>query len=120
MISKTDINKESIKQCKRCFDDQENLTSFSPFPGVSDFLIDVLKAGKEDILEMLWKHEKRLDATAITRTFMNIASYTLMDFHPICKQLTRNTNNHEYTLFVKYIIPMFKYFSQNTNLIEFS
>jgi hypothetical protein len=31
-----------------------------------------------------------------------------------------NIQNHERTAFVKYVVPMFKYFSQETNLIEFS
>lgn len=120
MGSETDINEEVIEEYKRCSDDQKNLTSFNSFPGVSDFLNDVLKAGREDFPEMLWKHEKRLEATGTTRTFMNIICYTLTDFHSNCKQLTRNNNNHERTSFVKYIVPMFKYFSQETNLIEFS
>ncbi|KAG1292474.1 hypothetical protein G6F66_006937 [Rhizopus arrhizus] len=120
MGSKTDINEEVIEEYKRCSDDQKNLTSFSSFPGVSDFLNDVLKAGNEGFPEMLWEHEKRLEATGTTCTFMNIVCYTLTDFHTNCKQLTRNNNNHECTLFVKYIIPMFWYFSQETNLIEFS
>lgn len=80
----------------------------------------MLKAGKEDFPEVLWKHEERLEATGTTRTFINIVCYTLTDFHSNCKQLTRNNNNHERASFVKYVIPMFKYFSQETNLIEFS
>lgn len=108
MGSETDINEEVIEEYKRCSDDQKNLTLFSSFPGVSDFLNDVLKAGKEDFSEMLWEHEKRLEATGTTCTFMNIVCYTLTNFHSNCKQLTRNNNNHECTTFVKYIIPMFK------------
>ncbi|KAG0770302.1 hypothetical protein G6F57_000333 [Rhizopus arrhizus] len=99
MGSETDINEEVIEEYKRCSDDQKNLTLFSSFPGVSDFLNDVLKAGKEDFSEMLWEHEKRLEATGTTCTFMNIVCYTLTDFHSNCKQLTRNNNNHECTTF---------------------
>ncbi|OBZ84462.1 hypothetical protein A0J61_07484 [Choanephora cucurbitarum] len=116
----TDINEEVVKEYKRCSENQKNLASFNSFPGVSDFLNDVLKADKEDFPEALWKHEKRREATGIARTFMNIICYTLTDFHSNCKQITRNSSNHERTSFAKYIIPMFKYFSQETNLIEFS
>ncbi|KAG1197136.1 hypothetical protein G6F35_012860 [Rhizopus arrhizus] len=76
MGSETDINEEVIEEYKRCSDDQKNLTLFSSFPGVSDFLNDVLKAGKEDFSEMLWEHEKRLEATGTTCTFMNIGLET--------------------------------------------
>lgn len=62
----------------------------------------------------------RLKATGYARTLMDIISYTLTDFSSNCKQQLRSTNNHERTPFVKYMVPMFKYFGQETNLIEFS
>lgn len=50
---------------------------------------------------------------------MDIISYTLTDFSSSCKQPLHSTNSHERTSFVKYIVSVFKYFSQETKLIEF-
>ena len=95
-----------------------NFVSSDSFPGVAEFIQDVLSTDKEDFIRMLWNHEKRLTATGTTRTFMDIICYTLTDFSSNCKQPMRNSNNHERTPFVKYIVPMFKYLSQESNLTE--
>lgn len=112
-------NEEAMKEYKSYADDQNNLASFGSFPGVEDFIKDALKADQEDFVRVLWNNEKRLKATGPVRTFMDIISYTLTDFSSSCKQPLHSTNNHERTSFVKYIVSVFRYFSQETKLIEF-
>ncbi|KAI8380126.1 hypothetical protein BD560DRAFT_388634 [Blakeslea trispora] len=74
MSCETNMNKEAVDEYKRCSKDQKNLASSESFPGVSDFLDDVLKADKEDFPEILWKHKKkRWEATGATCTFINIS-----------------------------------------------
>ncbi|CAO3680677.1 unnamed protein product [Rhizopus stolonifer] len=113
-------NGDAIKEYKSYVEDQDRLTSFDLFPGVRDFLSDILKVDREDLVQALWNNEIRLKATGSARILMDIISYTLTDFSSNCKQQSHSTNNHERTPFVKYIVPMFKYFGQETNLIEFS
>jgi hypothetical protein len=50
---------------------------------------------------------------------MDVICYTLTDLTSNCRQPLVNINNHERKPFVKYIIPTFKYFSQETQLLEF-
>lgn len=99
--------------------DQDTMTSFQYFPGVADFIKDVLKAEKDDFPGLLWSNKRRLGATGPARTLMDAIFYILTDFSSNCKQTVSNTNTHERTSFVKYIVPMFKYFSQETNLNKF-
>lgn len=113
-------NREALKEYKSYVEDQDRLASFDFFPGVRDFLSDILTVNREDFVQALWNNEIRLKATGYARTLMDIISYTLTDFSSNCKQQLRSTNNHERTPFVKYMVPMFKYFGQETNLIEFS
>ena len=112
-------NEEAMNEYKGYVVDQNKFASFDSFPGVAEFIQDVLSTDKEDFIKMLWNHEKRLEATGTTRTFMDIVCYTLTDFSSNCNQRLRNSNNHERTPFVKYIVPMFKYLSQESNLTEF-
>jgi len=112
-------NEEAMNEYKSYVVNQNNFASFNFFPGVTEFIQDVLSTDKEDFIRMLWNHEKRLEATGTTRTFMDIACYTLTDFSSNCKQELHNINNHERTPFVKYIVPIFKYLSQESNLTEF-
>ncbi|RCH89981.1 hypothetical protein CU098_009815 [Rhizopus stolonifer] len=113
-------NGDAIKEYKSYVEDQDRLASFDFFPGVRDFLSAMLKIDREDLVQALWNNEIRLKATGSARILMDIISYTLTDFSSNCKQPLHSTNNHERTPFVKYIVPMFKYFGQETNLIEFS
>ncbi|CEP19541.1 hypothetical protein [Parasitella parasitica] len=112
-------NEEAMNEYRSYVADQNKFASFDSFPGVSEFIQDVLSTDEEDFIRTLWNHEKRLEATGITRTFMDIVCYTLTDFSSNCKQELRNSNNHERTPFVKYIVPMFKYLGQESNLTEF-
>lgn len=113
-------NGDAIKEYKSYVEDQDRLASFDLFPGVRGFLNDILTVNREDFVQAMWSNEIRLKATGSARTLMDIISYTLTDFSSNCKQQSHSTNNHERTPFVKYIVPMFKYFGQETNLIEFS
>ncbi|KAL9540857.1 hypothetical protein MBANPS3_009446 [Mucor bainieri] len=113
-------NEEAIEEYKSYADDQDRLLSFESFPGVKEFISTALKTDKENLVQELWNNDTRLKATGSARTLMDIISYTLTDFSSNCKQPIQRTNNHERTPFVKYIVPMFKYFSQETNLIEFA
>lgn len=113
-------NEEAMNEYRSYVADQNKFVSFDSFPGVSEFIQDILSADEGDFVRMLWNHKKRLEATGTTRTFMDIVCYTLTDFSSNCKQELRNSNNHERTPFVKYIVPMFKYLGQESNLTEFS
>lgn len=112
-------NDEAIKEYKIYAEERKTLASFDLFPGVRDFINDAMNADEEGFVKVLWNNQIRLNATGYARTMMDIISYTLTDFSSNCKQQLSNINNHERTPFVKYIIPMFKYFSQETKLIEF-
>lgn len=101
-------NRDAIKEYKSYVEDQDRLASFDLFPGVRGFQSDILTVNREDVVQAMWSNEIRLKATGSARTLMDIISYTLTDFSSNCKQ--HSTNNHERTPFVKYIVPMFKYF----------
>ncbi|KAG1471323.1 hypothetical protein G6F56_002192 [Rhizopus delemar] len=94
-------NKEAMKEYKGNVEDQNKFASFDSFPGVAEFIRDVLSTDKEDFIKTLRNHEKRLKATGTIRTFMNIVCYTFTDFSSNCKQELPNSNNHERTPFVK-------------------
>ncbi|EIE83339.1 hypothetical protein RO3G_08044 [Rhizopus delemar RA 99-880] len=85
-------NKEAMNEYKGYVVVQNKFASFDSFPGVAEFIEDVLSTDKEDFIKMLWNHEKRLKATGTTRTFMDIVCYTLTDFISNCKQGLRNIN----------------------------
>ncbi|KAI7879532.1 uncharacterized protein EV154DRAFT_52000 [Mucor mucedo] len=110
---------EAMEDYKRYAEDRHRLASFDIFPGVRDFINEAMNADEKDIVRMLWNSKIRLNSTGSTRTLMDIISYTLTDFTSNCKQPLSSTNNHERTPFVKYIVPMFKYFSQERQFIEF-
>ncbi|CEP16440.1 hypothetical protein [Parasitella parasitica] len=112
-------NEEAVEDYKRYAEDRHRLASFDIFPGVRDFINEAMNAEEKDIVRVLWNSEIRLRTTGSTRTLMDIICYTLTDFTSNCKQPLSSTNNHERTPFVKYIVPMFKYFSRETQFLEF-
>ncbi|KAG1042885.1 hypothetical protein G6F43_011792 [Rhizopus delemar] len=85
-------NKEAMNEYKGYVVVQNKFAAFDSFPGVAEFIEDVLSTDKEDLIKMLWNHEKRLKATGTTQTFMDIVCYTLTDFISNCKQGLRNSN----------------------------
>ncbi|KAG1455025.1 hypothetical protein G6F46_008352 [Rhizopus delemar] len=80
-------NKEAMNEYKGYVVVQNKFASFDSFPGVAEFIEDVLSTDKEDFIKMLWNHEKRLKATGTTRTFMDI--YRLLH-----KKLSTRANLH--------------------------
>ncbi|KAI7903000.1 uncharacterized protein BX663DRAFT_536418 [Cokeromyces recurvatus] len=100
-------NEKAMNEYRGYVVDQNKFASFDSFPGVAEFIQDVLSTDKKDSIKILWNHKKRLKATGTTWTFMDIVCYTLADFTSKCKQGFRNNNNNERTPFVKYIVPMF-------------
>ncbi|GAA5813809.1 hypothetical protein MFLAVUS_007296 [Mucor flavus] len=111
-------DEEATNEYKTYCLEQDKFASFDYFPDAADFIEAVLKADKDKFPETLRSHDIRLNATGFTRKLVGIICYTLTDFNSNCNQVF-SSNNHERISFVKYIVPMFKYFGQETNLIEF-
>ncbi|GAA5809218.1 hypothetical protein MFLAVUS_002623 [Mucor flavus] len=51
-------NEEAMNEYRSYVADQNKFASFDSFPGVSEFIQDVLSTDKEDFIRTLWNHEK--------------------------------------------------------------
>lgn len=61
-----------------------------------------------------WSHPIHSSSTGLTKKFARVITLPLTDFTSNCKQHSLLIGNHERTAFVKYVIPPFKYSSQET------
>ena len=85
-----------------------------------DYLGDVLSYDFTEFLPNIWSYSIHESGDITTKQFTNLIAYTLTDYHCNYKQPMISNNNHERTFFVEYIVPMFKYFAKETNLLGFS
>lgn len=53
-------------------EDQNKFASFDSFPGVAEFIQDVLSTDKEDFIKCFGTTKKRLKTTGDTQSFMDI------------------------------------------------
>ncbi|OBZ81520.1 hypothetical protein A0J61_10434 [Choanephora cucurbitarum] len=99
---------------------QERNESLSKIDSTLGFLDDVLNYEFVEFPCKIWSHSIHRSLDTNTKYFANIISYTLTDFHCNCKQPIVLNTNYERTPFVEFVIPVFKYLSKETNLLDFS
>lgn len=114
--SKTD----EMKELKNNQHSQQKNTSLSKTSNIMDYLGDVLNYDFTEFLPNICSHSIHQSGDITTKQFANLITYTLTDYHCNCKQPMISNNNHERTPFVEYVVPMFKYFAKETNLLGFS
>lgn len=52
-------SEKAMNEVKGYVEDQNKFASFDSFPGVAEYIKDVLSTDKEDFIKMLWNHEKK-------------------------------------------------------------
>lgn len=114
-------SEKAMNEVKGYVEDQNKFASFDSFPGVAEYIKDVLSTDKEDFIKMLWNHEKKKD---LKLPVLLIRSWTLF---VILLQTSAQIANKDCAIikttsvhpFVKYIVPIFKYLRQESYLTEF-
>ena len=91
-------------------------------PDILPFLRNILaKNSKADFLHSLCLHDQAHDLPDDASKLMLVIKTTLTDFYAMVAYATSSPydHNHERTFWVDRVVPMFKYFSKITGLVEF-
>jgi hypothetical protein len=94
--------------------EQNDLKSMHQFPSIIHYIRDCLNSDMDTLPLTAWSHEIHRTSTGLSEVFTRVVALSLTDFISNCKQPPTLIGNHERSGFVKYIVPAFKYLSQET------
>lgn len=108
------VNDADIQIYKLFQEEQEQQHSLRQFHGMVDYVKELLSANIEALPNVAWTHAIHQESDKLTKQFARVIALTLSDFTSNCRQLPNQIGKHERTAFVKYVVPGFKYLSQET------
>ncbi|KAK4515338.1 uncharacterized protein ATC70_010282 [Mucor velutinosus] len=108
------VDQHDLQSYATSREEQEARYSLQQFGGMEEYIKELLSANIAVLPAIAWKHAIHRSSDGLAHQFARVIALTLTDFTSNCRQAPSQIGEHERTAFVKYVVPTFKYLSQET------